>query len=168
MEWRCACGFEAQETGDRKGYGVVQRHVTEQRRLGAPTDEHKILGLFDGDELLVKGPNMRLAMRLGYVQPKEGPAHEEEAALVGQPHRKGSPVRVQTKFITVEVDPALYILYELAKAMFPEDYGEATFAEWIEDCVIGFYADHPELGFDVLFRHRPEVRDYCGRCGNAE
>lgn len=163
--WRCSCGATFEEPGDWSGWTeYTARHVLAAGK-GLLEGEHKPEGLFnEAGEMLADKMNYKKAVKEGYLRPKDAagaPAGGERAG----PEPKGTPLKGQMRFITVDLPPELFVLYELARAKFPEEYGQATFAEWLTDCVMALYREHPELGFDVLFGDRPEVEDYKGGTG---
>lgn len=143
--WRCRCGAEFEETGDRKGWGQAYKHA---RDTGHSLRD--IIGLIDLDtgEVLVKGPDMRNAIGKGYVQPKDKPAKARGAKA-----EVSSTTRARMRFQDVELDPSLWILFDLARLKWPEDYDDTpqSFAQWVAECCFYFYMEHAEeLGFDVL------------------
>jgi len=161
--WQCSCGEVFKETGNREGYGQLMKHIWDAKQ-DEPDAEHKAVGLIDEEtgEVLVQGQNIKKAIKEGYVKPK---ALDKTPKSSG---RKTSPIRGESKFLKVDLDPELWVLYELARAKFPESYGETTFEEWITDCILAFYQEHPELGFDVLFRNRPEVQQFISEGGEQQ
>jgi hypothetical protein len=141
MFWVCEdCGEEYPETGDRKGWGQMFRHKMDTK--------HKVKGLFSADgEMLVKGPDVRNAINKGYLRPKEKEAKKSSSNPVS------STTRARMRFQDVELDPSLWILFDLARLKWPDEYPDTPegFAFWLAECVYTFYAEHAEdLGFDIL------------------
>lgn len=148
--WRCMCGQEWVETGDRSGFGRATHHIMEAAKQGEK-GEHKIIGLVDLDtgELLVKGQRIQDAIAGGYVEPKlhVPGGNKAKGATVG------SPTRGRVFMQDVNLDPSLWILFDLARLKWPEEYDDTpqSFADWIAETIFTFYAEHAEeLGFDVL------------------
>lgn len=147
LVWRCECGAEFPETGDRKGFGQLFKHARETGH-----GMRGVIGLIDLDtgELVIKGPDMRRAVAMGLVQPKE----EKVAAKSGKAGASvSSSTRIKMRFQDVELDPSLWILFDLARLKWPEEYDDTpeSFAQWVAECCYYFYMEHAEeLGFDVL------------------
>jgi hypothetical protein len=161
------CGEAFTETGDRKGLGRAWSHIRDAL-AGKIDGNHRIMGLFgDGGEELVHGPNAGLAIKKGLIRSKKDDYLEEEEREKAKPVKRSSPLKAELRFIRIDLPAELWLLFEMARMRFPKEYGQATFEEWLTDCVIGFYTDHPELGFDVLFANRPEVVEYLREEGNG-
>jgi hypothetical protein len=57
------------------------------------------------------------------------------------------------RLVDVDLDPSLWILFDLARLRWPDEYQDTPqgFARWLEECIFAFYAEHArELGFDLL------------------
>jgi|GEM_PF-5208890 hypothetical protein len=145
MVWRCQCGQSFPESGDGEGYRALFSHIRTDH--GGMQAMGMVEGLFDRRGImLVRGPDMRNAVRLGYVKKKD-------AGRGGQEARTASTTRVRMKLVDVDLDPALWILFDLARLKWPDDYDDTpqSFARWVEECIFTFYAEHAsELGFDIL------------------
>jgi hypothetical protein len=148
MFWVCECGEEFPESGDRKGWGQVWRHSMDHK--------HKVKGLFDSEtgEMLVKGPDMRNAINKGYLQPKEPKTVKSTPKKSGKDNGQvSSTTRAKMRFTDVELDPSLWILFDLARLKWPDEYDDTpeSFAFWVAECIFAFYQEHAEeLGFDIL------------------
>lgn len=158
LVWRCECGEDFPEPGDRSGFGRAFRHMLDTK--------HKIMGLVDADtgDLLVKGLSLRNAQKAGYVRRKaEDEKTQAEQGIPVVEQSKSKPKGIPGAYLTVkplvaEVSPELLPLYNLAKEIFPADYGDATLSEWVNDVIAGYYADNAEV-FDLgrlLRKKRPE------------
>lgn len=139
MVWVCDCGEEFPETGDRAGWGKIFRHKMENK-------DHHVSGLYNAEtgEQLVKGPDMRNAISKGYIKPKK---KKEENKPVS------SNTRAKMRFQDVELDPGLWVLFDLARLRFPDEYEDTpgSFADWVTETIYSFYIEHAdELGFDQL------------------
>ena len=148
MFWVCDnCEEEFLESGDRKGWGQMWRHTIDTK--------HKVQGLFNADgEMLIKGPDVRNAIKKGFIQPKE-PKEPKEAKSKSTSGNPGvsSTTRAKMRFTDVELDPSLWVLYDLARLKWPDEYTDTPegFTFWIAECIFAFYQEHAEeLGFDIL------------------
>lgn len=144
MEWRCDCGESFEEDGSGVGTKQMMSHYNKTR--------HKILGLFEGEEKLLGGRSIAAAQKRGYI-----PKKQKAKSPMSPDIQFLSPAKAVIKPIVVELSPTLLVLYEVARARFPEEYGEAPLEQWVEECVMGFYRDHAdELGLSALLKLRPE------------
>ncbi|MBC7323961.1 MAG: hypothetical protein H5T99_01445 [Moorella sp. (in: Bacteria)] len=153
LSWRCGCGEEF--PGTTAGfYGGLLTHRREQKAQGQPCPP--IAGLFDDAGQKVAG-SINEARQLGLLLP--GEAQPAARASGGAPGRNqaraqaSSTTRIKMRFQDVELDPSLWILFDLARIKWPEDYDDTpeSFAQWVAECCFMFYMEHAkELGFDIL------------------
>jgi len=137
LVWRCECGNEYPESGDRHGFGMCWRHTLDTG--------HKAVGLVDREtgQVVVKGLSLRNAQKAGYVRRKmedEAVQTEQPGPIVEQPKQKQKPVPgayLTVKPLVAEVSPELLPLYHLARETFPADYGDDTLSEWGYDVIAG-------------------------------
>lgn len=165
LVWRCECGEEWPESGDWKGASAAGNHA---RHIG-----HKIIGLVDREtgELIVKGWSIRNAQLKGIGQRKPKPstsANESAGGEQPKEDRKKSPSAAYgtIKPLVVDLSPELLVLYKIAQARFPEQYGDATLSEWISDCIGGYYADHAKTF--MLNKFLGDLRPELATTGGSE
>lgn len=150
MYWQCTCGEKFNETGIRDGYSEGITHLWKGRK-GEIEGTHKMEGLFRADgELLVAGQNIRNAILKGYIEP----ADKEKETGSDRDILK-SVIKAKTKFLEIELDPELLVLYYLTKGKFPQY--TASIGNWLADCIVDYYSEHRELGLDVILANRPEI-----------
>lgn len=150
MYWLCKCGEKFTETGIRDGFSDITTHIWAHRK-GELEGEYGITGLYNQDgELLVAGQNIRKAILEGYVEGKN-----KETGKDTEKENLKSIFKAKSKFIEIEIDPEILVLYYLTKGKFPEY--SASIGDWISDCIVDYYNEHRELGLDVLLANRPEV-----------
>lgn len=152
MYWQCTCGEKFNETGIRDGYSEAVKHNWKGRK-GEIEGEHKFAGLFKADgTLLVAGQNIRKAILDGIIEPapKEKETNTDKEALK-------SVIKAKMKFLEIEIDPEILVLYYLTKGKYPQ-YSSGI-GEWIADCIIDYYNEHRELGLDVILANRPEIME---------
>jgi len=160
--WKCECGQEFIEPGDKSGVHEMMAHYNQTK--------HRILGLFDADtgEKLVNGRAISAAQKLGYLlpsdkpktPPKKGKAKGEEKEPSKGTNvtvvQQQAPAKAVIRPLITDLSPAILVLYEVARARYPQ-YLNASIQQFIEDCVVGFCSDHSdELGLDEILRQRPE------------
>jgi len=161
--WRCTCGEEFDEPGDRTGYGAMVKHTLYDHR-GDP--DHKGDGLWSRDtgEQLVRGQAINQAIQKGYVEAKEGGKHqgkrkaaqrgaafEEERTRKGKASGRGPIPRWVLPIQDRELDETLIIYYDIFRARFP-DYDQ-PFERFILDAVTAFmFVFDDDIGFSELIR----------------
>lgn len=149
MYWECICEEKYFENGNREGFSNAMKHLWEGRK-GEIEGEHRITGLYKDDgELLVAGQNIRKAIKEGYIEPAEKPKEDQESKVLK------SVIKAKSKFLEIEIDPEILVLFYLTKSKFPE-YA-ASIGDWISDCLVDYYNEHRELGLDALLANRPEI-----------
>lgn len=154
--WMCSCGEEFPE------YGKMTNHIMSKGRYD-PDSSHSAVGLVDQEtgELLIEGQNVKKAIELGYVKPKDKSKGKKEksASANGKPKQtssgsnSGSNTLARIRFQNIEIDPALWILFDLARIKWPEEYDDnaESFSLWLTECIFRLYMDYSdELGFEGL------------------
>lgn len=154
LAWTCECGAEFEATG--KGSTELMQHIATGKETGC-----KWIGLVDKSTGEVLARRARDAVARGLIRksvskklPAAKTAPEARSTSQGK-FTPGSPIRGSMKFQHVELPPALWVLFELARLKWPGEYpdNEAGFVKWLTECVFVFYEEHArELGFDQLMR----------------
>lgn len=150
--WQCICGKKFSESGEREGYSEAVKHIWQSRK-GEIEGEHKFSGLYSSDgKLLVAGQNIRKAILEGFI---EGKSKEKESS--SEKETVKSVIKAKMKFLEIEIDPEILVLFYLTKGKFPQY--SASIGEWVADCIIDYYNEHRELGLDVILLNRPEITE---------
>lgn len=181
-EWVCSCGQRLAEDGkSASNYMRLMGHIRQGRAKDGP-DTHESLGLRDEDDMLIC-QTLKQAQALGIVPRKnkkrgkaqrpdeEGddlfangdagseppPAEDDDDSGKQTPaSRAKSPIKGKLTYSQFNLDEVLLVLYNMARAKFPEY--RKPFPEWIVDCCVGFYREHPELGLHELLAAHPAIR----------
>ena len=150
LYWECSCGEKFNESGIREGYSEAITHIWKGRK-GEIDGTHKVIGLYQANgEQLVAGQNIRKAIMEGYIEP----ANKEKQSSNDKEGLK-TFFKAKSKFVEIEIDPEILILYYLTKSKFNQY--NSSIGDWISDCIVDYYNEHRELGLDVLFSNRPEL-----------
>ncbi|MEW6423667.1 MAG: hypothetical protein AB1523_02815 [Bacillota bacterium] len=153
MYWLCGCGEQFPVDGF---YGRLLTHRRKRKAEGNACPPIK--GLFDGEGQRVAG-SINEARALGLLEPVSG---RKTPGSGGKTPGSGgntagakvsSTIRAKMRFQDVELDPSLWILFDLARLKWPDDYDDTpeSFAFWVAETIYTFYMEHAEeLGFDIL------------------
>lgn len=158
MYWQCSCGEQFEEVGDRQSLGMVMVHLRKAKQENG--QEHRIMGLYaDDGERVIEGWNPKKAQIEGYLpkgkldEPGDGDAGDEAPPPPKKPGK--SPFRAQMRYVHVELDPTVYILFDIARTKWPEEYPDdspETFSRWLRETVLAFYYEYREtMGISKLF-----------------
>jgi hypothetical protein len=170
MQWICSCGWSADEDGSLRSMGLAGLHLREARKDGS---EHNILGLYEGDQQIIKGLNLREArdkfMRdeVDIQEPTKGKKGKQspqkaEAQTVGLPDLPGKSRKADVLATRIVLSDIVILLFQSDVRAHPELFPENVLtdervfsdqlASWIETCVIQVHIDHAdELGFNWVF-----------------